>query len=61
VIDWLPNTELPEGSIPEAALLIVKYINSDGNNQYMVAAKGDSPSTTYLGMTVKAQFEINDW
>jgi len=59
--NWLPNTELPEGSLPTAALLVVTYIDSDGINQYMLATKGDMPSTTYLGMTVKAQHDIINW
>ena len=59
--EWLPSHELPDGSIPTAALLIVNYIGPEGTNQRLVAAKGDAPATTYLGMTVKAQADINQW
>jgi hypothetical protein len=59
--DWVPNSELPEGSIPVAALLIVNYIGPDGRNQRLVSVKGHCPATTYLGMTVKAQADINAW
>lgn len=59
--DWLPSHDLPEGSMPLASLLVVSYLDADGERRYMVGAKGDSPMLTYLGMTVIAQQEIADW
>ena len=44
-----------------AELLIVSYINEDGNNSYMVQARGEMPASTYLGMTVLAQDDIKEW
>jgi hypothetical protein len=47
--------------MPVAAMLIVNYIGPDGRNQRLVSVKGNVPSTTYLGMATKAQFDINAW
>lgn len=57
----VPDPELPEGSMPTAVLLIVGYLNADGAPCYTVATKGESPMTTYLGLTVLAQQHLAQW
>lgn len=59
--DWMPDPALPEGGIPTAALTVVCYLNPHGEAAYVVGFKGDSPMTSYLGMTVLAQQEIVAW
>jgi hypothetical protein len=50
-----------DAAIVTAELLIVAYVRDDGSNGYMVHARGDMPATTYLGLTVRAQKEIERW
>lgn len=55
---YIPNPQLPEGSMATACLLVVHYINPDGEACYAVCTKGESPTTSYLGLTVLAQQHI---
>lgn len=59
--DWLPGTELPEGSMVTACLVVVSYLDSDGSMCYGVATRGESPMTSYLGLTVLAQQRLMEW
>lgn len=59
--EWMPDCDLPEGSMPTACLVVVTYLNSEGNLAYAVATKGESPMTTYLGLTIVAQKELMNW
>jgi hypothetical protein len=51
----------PDCARVTAQLVILAYMRDDGTNGYAVHAKGDMPSTTYLGLTVLAQEEIKGW
>ena len=51
----------PDQAMETARLTITSYIRDDGSNGYQVHAKGDVPMTTYLGLTVIAQREIERW
>lgn len=54
--------DLPEDlALVECELLVVGYIDKEGNRSYYVRARGDSPATTYLGLTVVAQQDIWSW
>lgn len=50
-----------DAALITAELLIVGYIREDGSNGFMVHARGDMPSSTFLGLTVLAQDEIKGW
>lgn len=51
----------PDQAMETARLTITSYIRDDGSNGYQVHAKGDVPMTSYLGLTVIAQREIERW
>jgi hypothetical protein len=51
----------PDASVVIAELLVVAYIDEDGNNAYMTHARGDMPASTFLGLTVLAQNDIQEW
>lgn len=53
--------DVPEGSFETARLTIVAYVREDGSHGYGVHATGDSPMSTYLGLTVVAQDDIKAW
>ena len=52
---------VPAGSVVTASLVVCGYIGPEGNHGFAVRAHGDSPSTTYLGLLVKAQMEVLAW
>lgn len=51
----------PDQAMETARLTVTSYIRDDGSNGYQVHAKGDVPMTSYLGLTVIAQREIERW
>ena len=55
---YIPDPQLPEGSIPLCTLVIVTYLDSEGDNCFTIATHGEAPMTTYLGLTVLAQQQI---
>lgn len=44
-----------------ARLIVYSVVHKDGTNGFIVRANGDAPMTTYLGLTVVAQREIQSW
>lgn len=56
-----PDLKVPEGAMVTGCLSVAAYISPDGTNSYVVAARGDLPMTTYLGLLVAAQQEVLGW
>lgn len=55
------DTEIPDGAMVTAEIHVVAFLEEDGTSNYVIHTRGDSPMTTYLGLTVIAQDEIKRW
>lgn len=55
------DLDLPEDAVVTNSLMVVLYIDSDGNNKYALGTGGNGQMTTYVGMAATAQHRLLRW
>lgn len=50
-----------DAAIITAQLTVITYVTNEGKQAYSIHTKGDANMTTFLGMTVVAQRQIEEW
>jgi hypothetical protein len=48
-------------ALPTAQLFVMQYIKKDGGTAWCFQTRGNGEISTYLGLTLIAQDELNEW
>lgn len=53
--------DIPQGGIPVAAILVISYLDAEGEQMYAVTSKGDTSLSSCLGLLELAKLKLVEY